>query len=124
MKFPLPISYSFVEENGFSFHIRKHVKKISMNRIARLWWIARNSPYLAFKEKGKFFADEIAIIKKANGLSISDATLRKDVELLRSTGVLITVITDDFLLRTERNKRNKDIIDQLIACQQQKSRHI
>ena len=124
MKHPLPISYSFIEENGFSFHIRKHVKKISMNRIARLWRIARNSPYLAFKEKRKFFTDEIAIIKKANGLSISDATLRKDVELLRSTGVLITVITNDFLLRTEYKKRNKDIIDQLIACQQQKSRHI
>lgn len=125
MKQPIPISYSFIEENGFSFHMRKHVKKISMNRMARLWWIARNSPYLAFKEKRNFFADEIAIIKKANGLSISDSTLKKDVELLRSTGVLITVITnDDLLLRTKYKKRNKDIIDQLIACQQQKTRHI
>ena len=116
MQHPIPISYSFIEESGFSFHIRKHAKKISMNRIARLWWIARNSPYLAIEKSGRYVVDEIAAIKKANGLTISDAALKKDVELLRATGVLIKVITNDkYLLRAEYVKRHKDIIDQLIT---------
>lgn len=116
MKTPLPIAYSAVEENGFSFHMRRHAKKLSMNRIARLWWIARNSPYLAIKGNGKYMTNELSLIKKANGLNISDDTLKKDVELLRSAGVLIDVVTNDkYLLLAEFKKRHKDIIDKLTS---------
>lgn len=116
----LPITYSFVEENGFSFHLRelarKANKKISINRIARLWWIARNSPYLAIRDKGKHVLDELKVIRRANGLTISDDTLKEDLAILKTAGILITVITDDnYLLRAEYKNRNKDVIRQLIS---------
>ena len=115
MSKPFPIAYSPVDEAGFSFHIRNHLEKvgrnISMNRIARLWWIARNSPYIsgAYKE---LKINELTLIKKANALTISDRVLKEDLEILRSAGILIDVITSDKqLLFSQFKKQYAEILE-------------
>ena len=123
MKTALPIAYSPVDESGFSFHIRNHMRKqgknISMPRIARLWWIARNSPYIsgAWEEMK---VDEISLVRRINSLSISDKTLREDLEILRSAGIIIDVITsDEILLSTQYKKQHAEAIKKL--CQESRT---
>ena len=79
--------------------------------MARLWLIARNSPYISVKTKGEYILDEVKLIKRINDLDISEKTLEADIALLRKCGILIDVITSDkFLIRAEYNKRCKRLL--------------